>query len=92
MDKLFAFLFGHYAPLARHVFHSTLTFIFILVCLFCVKAVITTLFPPADYVAIILHIIDTYAGSLGLIGFTIWTSFDIWVVLRERLRKGDKPA
>jgi hypothetical protein len=90
MDALFECLFGHYAPLARHVFHSTLTFIFILVCFFCVKTVLSMLFPPTDYIATVLHIIDTYAGSLGLIGFIVWTSLDIALLLIARVKHSDK--
>lgn len=95
LQKVFRFVFGPYAPLARHIFHSTLTFLFILLCFFCVRNVLTVLFPPppsadADYVSAALRIIDTYAGSLALIGFIVWTSLDVAVLLWARVKHGDK--
>jgi hypothetical protein len=86
--QLFGLAFGPYAPLAEHMFYSTLTFIFILACLYLVKRVSTALFPPIDYVATGLRIIDHYAASLGLIAFIIWTSMDIALLFLERWGRG----
>ena len=80
MDTLFTTVFGPYAPLARHVFHSTATFLFILFCLFLVKTATENMFPPNEYVTIVLHFVDNYAGALGLIGYIVWTSMDIFYV------------
>jgi hypothetical protein len=90
MDTLFTTVFGPYAPLARHVFHSTATFLFILFCLFLVKTATENMFPPNEYVTIVLHFVDNYAGALGLIGYIVWTSMDIAFLLRERFGPGGK--
>ena len=90
MDTVFGVLFGPYGPLARHVFHSTATFLFILFCFFLVKIATEAMFPPNEYVTIVLHFVDNYAGSLGLIGYIVWTSMDIAFLLRERFDPGGK--
>jgi hypothetical protein len=84
MDTAFSVVFGPYGPLTRHVFHSTATFLFILFCFFLVKTATENMFPPNEYVTIVLHLVDNYAGSLGLIGYIVWTSMDIAFLLRER--------
>jgi hypothetical protein len=48
------------------------------------------MFPPNEYVTIVLHFVDSYAGSLGLIGYIVWTSMDIAFLLRERFGPGSK--
>jgi hypothetical protein len=90
MDRAFSVVFGPYGPLARHVFHSTATFLFILFCFVLVKTATEHLFPPNEYVTIALHLVDNYAGSLGLIGYIVWTSMDIVFLLRERFGLGSK--
>jgi hypothetical protein len=95
LSTVFGFLFGPYAPLARHIFHSTLMFLFILVCFFFARKGLTVLFPPlpsedTDYVSAALRIIDTYARSLGLIGFIVWTSREVAFLLWARVKHGDK--
>jgi len=90
MDITFSVVFGPYGPLARHVFHSTTTFLFILFCFFLVKTATENMFPPNEYVTIVLHFVDSYAGSLGLIGYIVWTSMDIAFLLRERFGPGGK--
>jgi len=91
MDALFHFVFGPYAPLARHVFHSTTTFLFILICIYLVKTATEFMFPPNQYVAIAIHVVDNYAGVLGLIGFIVWTTLDIIFLIRERWVRGERP-
>jgi hypothetical protein len=84
MDAFFRLVFGPYAPLARHEFHSTTTFLFILLCIYSVKNATEFMFPPNQYVAIAIHVVDNYAGLLGIIGFLVWTTLDIVLLVRER--------
>ena len=91
MDALFSFLFGPYAPLARHIFHTATTYIFILFCLYVVKSVLEALFPLTDTAATVLHFIDNYAALLGLIGFVVWVTIDIASLLRHRFQTNGPP-
>jgi transcription elongation factor Elf1 len=86
LDKIFEFLFGELAPLARNIFHHTTTYIFIAACIFCAKYVVARLFEPTDEVASYLHVIDTYGTLLLLTGFLIWITIDIILLIRKHLR------
>lgn len=59
-------------------------------CFFLVKTTTENMFPPNESVTIVLHFVDSYAGSLGLIGYIVWTSMDIAFLLSERFGAGGK--
>jgi hypothetical protein len=89
LKRLFRFLFGSFAPLAREIYHHAMTFIFIAVSLFIVRGIIEYLFPPSDELRDVLHFIDLYGNALGLIGFIVWMTLGIGAAIINRLRGGE---
>lgn len=80
-------IFGSAYPLARHFAVMTALFLAILVCLYVVRHAIPWFFPPGEMLAKILRVVDVYAALLGIVGYAIWVTLDITVVLIERARK-----
>lgn len=73
--------------MAKHIAEITALFLVILVCLFVVKTAIPWFFPPTEALGKVLRIVDAYAALLGIVGYAIWITLDIAVVLVERARK-----
>lgn len=92
MQSILVALFGQYLPLVRHIVQNTLMFLVLLICLFVVRSAIKLLFTESDFVVIVLHVVDAYAVLLGIIGFIVWTSLDMFLLLRHQLmfKKGKK--
>ena len=79
-------LFGSSYPLARHFAEITILFLVLLVCLFVVRHAIPAFFPPSETLWKVLHVVDSYAALLGIVGYAIWITLDIITVLIERAR------
>jgi hypothetical protein len=48
------------------------------------------MFPSNEYVTIALHLVDNYAGSLGLIGYIVLDVDGHAFLLRDRFSPGSK--
>jgi len=90
MERLLKILFGEYLPLVLHILQNTLVFMVILLCIYVVKRLVTYLFSEDEFVSILIHIVDVYAALLGLAGLSIWTSLDMYFLLRQQRLRGDK--
>ena len=90
MERLLKILFGEYLPLVLHILQNTLVFMVILLCIYVVKRLVTYLFSKDEFVSILIHIVDVYAALLGLAGLSIWTSLDMYFLLRQQRLRGDK--
>lgn len=88
LNRLFRFLFGSFAPLAREIYHHAMTFVFIAFSLFCVRYVVEHLFEPTDALLKLLHFIDLYGTLLGLIGFAVWMTICIANAILRLIRGG----
>ena len=80
-------IFGSTYPLAKHFTELTALFLAILLCLFVVRHAIPMFFPPSESLGRVLQIIDAYAALLGIVGYTIWVTLDITIILIERAKK-----
>ena len=80
-------IFGSTYPLAKHFGEITALFLAILLCIFVVRHAIPTFFPPSETLGKVLHVLDAYAALLGIVGYTIWITLDMIVVLIQRARK-----
>jgi hypothetical protein len=86
LNRLFRFLFGSFAPLAREIYHHAMTFIFIALTLYVVRHVIDYLFPPTLELSAIVHFLDLYGNLLGLIGFFVWMTLGAATVIIRRFQ------
>lgn len=82
--------FGDTYPLARHLVQLTAVFALLLLCIFIARTLVPLLFPPGEYLTRLLHIVDTYASLLGIVGYTIWLTLDMVSLLIERVWKNKK--
>jgi len=80
--------FGDTYPLARHLVQLTAIFILLLVCIYIARTIVPILFPPGEYLTKLLHVVDTYAALLGIVGYVIWLTLDMIFLLLARARKG----
>lgn len=54
-------IFGYYYPLVVHVGRATAAYIVILGPIYLAKTIVPSLFPPGEYISLILHAVDAYA-------------------------------
>ncbi len=83
--KFFRTLLGDYFDLVIHVLRATAVFIIVLGCIYVARTTVPKLFPPGDYLSQLLHLADSYAALLGTVGYVVWISLDMYLLLRERL-------
>lgn len=87
IHSAFAAIFGDYLPLARHVAQNTAVFLTLLFFFFLVRTAVSYLFTEDEFVVKIIHIVDSYAALLGIVGYVVWTALDMYLLLRQqRLR------
>jgi hypothetical protein len=79
-------VFGSTYPLAKHLAEITAMFVMLLLCLFIVRHAIPFFFSTSEDLGRVLHIIDTYASLLGIIGYSIWVTLDFLAILIHRAR------
>jgi len=79
-------LFGEYYVLVRHTFQTTLVFLILLGCFFVARHAVPMLFPPGDFLGRLLQLVDVYAALLGMVGYFVWLSLDMFFLLRQRAR------
>lgn len=77
-------LLGSSYPLAAHFVEITGLFIVLLGCIWVVRHLIPLLFPPGPFLADALHLGDTYAALLGIVGYVVWITLDMIFVLKQR--------
>ena len=80
-------LFGDYFPLVRHLVQVTAVFIVLLLCIAVARRAVPFLFPPTEYVSLLLHLVDGYAALLGIVGYTVWVGLDMFALLRKHGRR-----
>jgi len=82
--------FGHAYPLVEHVVQMTAVFVVILICLFTARKVVPVLFPPGEFLSVVLHAVDTYAALLGTVGYVVWLTLEMYSIVIRRLRRAIK--
>jgi len=89
MKSFLKVLLGEYYVLAEQLVRSTLLFILMLSCIFVVRLVLSLLFPASenDYMSNLLHLVDAYATVLGIVGYLIWITLDMVLLLRQGRRR-----
>ena len=78
--------FGSTYPLAKHLAEITCLFLVLLFCLFIVREAIPRLFPPSETLGQVLHVVDSYAALLGIVGYAIWITLDMIAIVVARAR------
>jgi len=85
---------GDTYPFARHLVQLTVIFVLLLICIYIARNLIPLLFPPGEYITKLLHLVDSYAALLGIVGYTVWLTLDMTFLIIERgkkvLKKEDK--
>lgn len=83
--------FGDRLPLVRQFSQSTLMFLVLLGGVALVRHTIELLFDPSDFMGLVLRLVDAYATMLALVGYVIWISLDMWLLLKQiRQRSRDE--
>lgn len=87
-------LLGDAYPFARHIFQMTFLFTIILGCIWIARSLVPLLFPPGQFLNDFLHLVDSFASILGIVGYVVWLGLDLFFLLKERftdfLRKDSK--
>ncbi len=66
-------------------------FILLLFCFFLVKTALSYMYPEDDFARKIVHLVDTYAGLLGVVGYLMWITLDMYtIVVSMRIRRGSE--
>ena len=78
-------IFGNYSIFIIQFFRTTAVFLIVLSCIFVVRRTVPVLFPPGDFLAKFLHLVDLYVALLGTVGYVIWITLDMYFMTRERL-------
>jgi small-conductance mechanosensitive channel len=78
---------GDTYPLARHLVQLTAVFVLLLLCIFIARSLVPLLFPPSEYLTQLLHLVDNYAALLGIVGYTVWLTLDMFFLILEHGRK-----
>jgi hypothetical protein len=79
--------FGDSYPLVEHIVQMTAVFIVMLGCLFIARKLVPLMFPPGEFLAAVLHAVDTYAALLGTVGYAVWLTLEMFSIVVRRIRR-----
>ena len=84
--------FGDTYPLVRHLVQLTAVFVLLLLCIFIARSLVPLMYPPSEYLTQVLHLVDNYAALLGIVGYTVWLTLDMYSLILERGRKAKEQS
>ena len=82
-ERLEAF-FGDTYPLVVHIVRMAIVFIILVLSIWIIRTIVDVLFVPEEghILGLVLRIVDTYAALLGIGGFSVFISVDMFLLIR----------
>jgi hypothetical protein len=90
LDRFLDRLFGGSRPFAEHIFHMTMIYLLLLLCLWITRRWASLLFPEQGMVATFAHLVDAYAAIFATVGYVVWLSVDMVFLFIDRLKQRKK--